>query len=89
MIEHYDDDTVDPITGTKSEWTILIYLTGVEDGVKAGETIFYPAGKSAVSVDLLRGRAVLHKHGRECMPHEGARVKEGQKWILRTDLMFA
>lgn len=27
----------DAVTGAKSEWTLLMYLTGVEDGVKGGE----------------------------------------------------
>lgn len=30
---HYDDDFYDPITRRRSEWTLLIYLTGEEDGV--------------------------------------------------------
>lgn len=34
---HYDDSVRDPETGGKSEWTLLIYLTGVEDGVLGGE----------------------------------------------------
>jgi hypothetical protein len=34
---HYDDSVRDPLTGSKSEWTLLIYLTGVEDRVEGGE----------------------------------------------------
>jgi hypothetical protein len=34
---HYDDSVKDPLTGAKSEWTLLIYLTGMEDGVEGGE----------------------------------------------------
>lgn len=34
---HYDDSVKDAATGAKSEWTLLIYLTGIEDGVKGGE----------------------------------------------------
>jgi hypothetical protein len=34
---HYDDSVRDAMTGAKSEWTLLIYLTGVEDGVEGGE----------------------------------------------------
>ena len=34
---HYDDCVRDPLTGAKSEWTLLIYLTGGEDGVEGGE----------------------------------------------------
>jgi hypothetical protein len=34
---HYDDSVRDAKTGVVSEWTLLIYLTGVEDGVQGGE----------------------------------------------------
>lgn len=34
---HYDDSVRDPETGAKSEWTVLVYLTGIEDGVEGGE----------------------------------------------------
>lgn len=34
---HYDDAVRDPQTGARSEWTLLVYLSGVEDGVKGGE----------------------------------------------------
>ena len=37
---HYDDSVRDPLTGAKSEWTLLIYLTGTEDGVEGGEVMF-------------------------------------------------
>jgi len=58
---HYDDSVRDAKTGAVSEWTLLIYLTGVEDGVQGGEvriwvspgaftqspqTVFYPNGKA-------------------------------------------
>ena len=34
---HYDDSVKDVMTGAKSEWTLLVYLSGVEDGVVGGE----------------------------------------------------
>lgn len=34
---HYDDSVRDTVTGSKSEWTLLIYLSGVQDGVEGGE----------------------------------------------------
>jgi hypothetical protein len=61
---HYDDSVVDPCgTGSRSEWTLLIYLTGVEDGVKGGETIFYLDNKmkKQVKAPLNRGTALLHR----------------------------
>lgn len=34
---HYDDAVRDSETGAKSEWTLLIYLTGSQDGIEGGE----------------------------------------------------
>ena len=61
---HYDDAVVDPSgNGSKSEWTLLIYLTGVEDGVRGGETVFYLDSKmkKQVKAPLNRGTALLHR----------------------------
>ncbi|KAI0692399.1 hypothetical protein BC835DRAFT_1277776 [Cytidiella melzeri] len=89
---HYDDSVRDVVTGAKSEWTLLIYLTGAQDGVQGGETIFYQdhRGKprEAVSAPLSRGTALLHRHGNECLLHEGSPVLTGTKYVLRSDLMF-
>ncbi|KAI5124585.1 hypothetical protein M0805_003104 [Coniferiporia weirii] len=92
---HYDDSIIDPTSGTHSEWTILIYLSGKEDGVVGGETIFYKGhGKKKdreppIKPDLRRGMALLHRHGHECLFHEGAKVQKGTKYVLRSDIMFA
>jgi len=89
---HYDDSIRDAKTGAVSEWTLLIYLTGVEDGVQGGETVFYPNSKAkaseAMAVQLTRGTALLHRHGNECLLHEGSKVRSGTKYILRSDIMF-
>ncbi|CCL99335.1 uncharacterized protein FIBRA_01353 [Fibroporia radiculosa] len=62
---HYDDSVRDPQTGAKSEWTLLVYLTGAEDGVKGGETIFYRNQRSktreVITPPLIRGTALLHR----------------------------
>lgn len=92
---HYDDSVTDPETGTHSEWTLLIYLSGKEDGVVGGETIFYPGeGKKKdkelpIVPELRRGMALLHRHGYECFRHEGALVQKGVKYVLRSDVMFS
>jgi hypothetical protein len=90
---HYDDAVLDPITGAKSEWTLLIYLTGVADGIEGGETLFYreQRGKptEVITAPLTRGTALLHRHGNECMLHEGSLVLKGTKYVLRSDLMFS
>lgn len=74
----------------KTTWTLLIYLTTCE----GGETAFYPEspGKGfgtpdPIVVGLEVGMALLHKHGDDCMLHEGKEVKSGEKWVLRSDLV--
>ncbi|KAH6919037.1 hypothetical protein BKA70DRAFT_1087672 [Coprinopsis sp. MPI-PUGE-AT-0042] len=89
---HYDDSVKDALTGATSEWTLLVYLTGIEDGVEGGETLFYKDQKGkpreTITPPLKRGSALLHRHGHECMLHEGSPVLKGTKYVLRSDLMF-
>lgn len=90
---HYDDSVRDPETGAKSEWTLLIYLTGLENGVLGGETIFEQQDRKGHSLEpiiapLTRGMALLHRHGQECLLHSGSKVISGTKYVLRSDLMF-
>ncbi|KAL8898997.1 MAG: hypothetical protein Q9207_006420 [Kuettlingeria erythrocarpa] len=88
-----------PPTPTKTTWTLLIYLTGPSTGCVGGETVFYPElgtakqfsgkendGANAIVVDLEVGMALLHKHGNDCLLHEGREVMEGEKWVIRSDL---
>jgi len=89
----------DPPTSAKTTWTLLIYLTGPTTGCVGGETAFYPEHGTAkkyteknadsvgpVVVDLEVGMALLHKHGNDCLLHEGREVLEGEKWVIRSDL---
>ncbi|KAJ3558670.1 hypothetical protein NM688_g785 [Phlebia brevispora] len=89
---HYDDSVRDTVTGAKSEWTLLIYLTGTQDGVEGGETLFYKEQKgqprATITPPLTRGTALLHRHGNECLLHEGSPILKGTKYVLRSDLMF-
>ena len=88
-----------PPTLAKTTWTLLIYLTGPSTGCIGGETVFYPEppsrrksraksneGGEPIVIGLEVGMALLHKHGQECMLHEGREVHEGEKWIIRSDL---
>lgn len=63
-----------------------------------GETVFYSelpkqagkkgtVGTEVIKVGLEKGMALLHKHGKDCLLHEGAMVTAGEKWVLRTDLV--
>ena len=83
----------------RTTWTLLIYLTGLSTGCSGGETAFYPelgpatkfSGKSShgtepLVVGLEVGMALLHKHGQDCLLHEGRKVTKGEKWVIRTDL---
>jgi hypothetical protein len=76
----------------KTTWTLLIYLTTCG----GGETAFYPETTrknqltpEPIVVGLETGMALLHKHGDDCMLHEGREVRSGEKWVLRSDLVVA
>lgn len=64
---HYDGTATDPATGKKTEWTLLVYLTGEQDGVVGGETVFYRdhtrRQDKQIVMPLERGAALLHRHG--------------------------
>lgn len=94
--KHYDESVVcplahDPKSQGKTKWTLLIYLTGGKE-FEGGDTIFYPEtvrGKSEViSVHPNKGMALLHKHGDDCLKHEAELVKNGVKWVLRSDVTY-
>ncbi len=67
----------------ESRLTFMIYLSGVEGG---GETNFYrPGGVLEFAVRPSPGKALVFDHLR---PHEGAAVRRGRKYVLRTDVMY-
>lgn len=88
-----------PNSPAKTTWTLLIYLTGPSTGCIGGETIFYPElgpaksfsgrdndGNSPIVMELEVGMALLHRHGQDCLLHEGKEVTAGEKWVIRSDL---
>ncbi|KAL3420224.1 hypothetical protein PVAG01_08723 [Phlyctema vagabunda] len=97
---HYDESNVLTLatkprpTPARTTWTILLYLTSPSTGCEGGETVFYPDDiphkKSPIDkeivVGLETGMLLLHKHGNDCMLHEGREVLDGEKWVIRTDL---
>lgn len=88
---HYDESVPSPVNPKLfSQWTLLIYLSDKGVPVEGGETIFHLPGKKGdkMVVRPERGAAMLHKHGASCMSHEGAVVRKGVKWVLRSDLLF-
>jgi hypothetical protein len=84
-----------PPIPTRTTWTLLLYLTSPATGCIGGETVFYPDPPKKKSRDpppepivaeLEVGLALLHRHGADCMLHEGREVTQGEKWVIRSDL---
>ncbi|KAI9929173.1 hypothetical protein ASPWEDRAFT_168989 [Aspergillus wentii DTO 134E9] len=94
--KHYDDSNAltfkppqsNPMPA-RTTWTLLIYLTTCG----GGETVFYQdptrenRNPEPISVAPEIGMALLHRHGERCLMHEGMEVTEGEKWVLRSDLV--
>ncbi|KAJ4147875.1 hypothetical protein LMH87_002376 [Akanthomyces muscarius] len=93
---HYDEsnnvtlEIDDRPVQARTTWTLLLYLTSASEGCVGGETVFYPHDRQseaeAMPVSLQTGMLLLHKHGDDCLLHEGREVRAGEKWVLRTDL---
>lgn len=45
------------------------------------------AAPEPIAVGLEVGMGLLHRHGDECLLHEGREVKDGEKWVIRSDLV--
>ncbi|PNS19131.1 hypothetical protein CAC42_1867 [Sphaceloma murrayae] len=84
----------------RTTWTLLVYLSGRETGCEGGETVFWPGEetyggfetvgmgrKEAVVAEMEVGMALLHRHGKECLLHQGREVIKGEKWVIRSDLV--
>ncbi|KAI1140672.1 hypothetical protein F5Y05DRAFT_281873 [Hypoxylon sp. FL0543] len=96
---HYDDSNLVTLPSThepsgaistKTTWTLLLYLTSATEGCVGGETVFYPHDRKSRKEEIVippeTGLLLLHKHGDDCLLHEGREVAAGEKWIIRTDL---
>eukprot|EP00511_Aplanochytrium_stocchinoi_P004983 CAMPEP_0204840190 /NCGR_PEP_ID=MMETSP1346-20131115/36746_1 /ASSEMBLY_ACC=CAM_ASM_000771 /TAXON_ID=215587 /ORGANISM="Aplanochytrium stocchinoi, Strain GSBS06" /LENGTH=269 /DNA_ID=CAMNT_0051977435 /DNA_START=110 /DNA_END=919 /DNA_ORIENTATION=+ len=100
--KHIDESCKDEASGGFSEYTLLVYLngSGEESGeaigedlgkLSGGETIFYKGNtgsKECARVSPKTGLLILHEHGDACMIHEGARVRTGVKYLLRSDVVY-
>lgn len=85
-----------PPIAARTTWTLLLYLTSASTGCIGGETVFYPDAPKRknssvpppepIVCELEVGLALLHRHGADCMLHEGREVIEGEKWVIRSDL---
>ncbi len=75
---HYDGFFRRP--GQMSVYTVMVYLS---DGFSGGETVF-PMLDIAVTPEVGMGLLFFHD-----LLHEGCPVVSGQKYVLRSDLMYA
>lgn len=73
----HTDGCVRRPNGDESQLTFMIYLNG---GVTGGDTRF-----EHVTVTPKAGLALVFDH---YLPHEGAPVFEGHKYVLRSDVMY-
>lgn len=83
--KHIDESNNCPEGETKL--TVLIYLSDVSGGA----TAFYKSHFSndcVVKVVPTAGLLLLHEHGDKCLTHEALPVKEGVKYVLRTDVLY-
>lgn len=64
------------------EQSLLSFLVYLNDGFEGGETIFPQEGRTIVP---RAGMALLFQHR---VLHEGAAVRSGVKYVLRSDLMY-
>ncbi|KAJ1299084.1 hypothetical protein BS78_01G504000 [Paspalum vaginatum] len=91
------DESVDLGDGSKTYYTLLIYLSGkgsAKDSsgqaLVGGETVFYDQrGGVVAEVAPVQGLALLHLHGAKCMLHEARVVKKNAKYVLRSDVLFS
>lgn len=67
----------------KSKLTFMVYLSDVDEG---GGTVFYGSGAvPRLEVRPRSGNALVFAH---TQLHEGAAVRKGRKYVLRTDVMY-
>jgi len=71
-------------SGEKSFITVQLYLN---EGFKGGETTFIDTNnaKHRVSFPIKTGMVLLFEHR---IVHEGTAVKEGRKYLMRTNVMY-
>lgn len=77
--KHTDGTNIDK-NGNRSIMTLNIFLNDIEDG---GGTIFYE-DDIKIHVKAVKGRAALFN---KYILHEGEKVKQNYKYLMRTDLM--
>lgn len=75
-------DGVEELRGLRSELSFLVYLN---QGFVGGDTVFVDRStRSELRIVPKTGDALLFVHG---LWHEGTRVDEGVKYVLRSDIL--
>jgi hypothetical protein len=67
---------------SREERSLLTFLIYLNQGMSGGETAFPEQGQCIVPQT---GMALLFQHP---ILHEGCAVREGKKYVLRTDVMY-
>ena len=86
QFDWHSDGAYERPNGERSFYTFMVYLN---EGYEGGATDFEadrPRGVPACTVAPHVGEALFFKHR---IPHRGAPVLAGRKYVLRTDVMYA
>lgn len=90
---HIDEPVESADRSSVSLFTLLLYLTGVDDAeplggekLRGGSTLFH-LRERPIEVPPRTGQICLHYVLHDCL-HEGLLVNSGHKWLLRTDVFF-
>ena len=78
---------VDAYGDRVSEMTLLFFLT---DGYEGGRTLFQTGPSTMAAVATPKGAALVFPHGmhpQHCV-HAGEQIISGQKYIIRTDVLY-
>jgi hypothetical protein len=70
---------------TETRMTVLIYLSACQGGATRFDT---PDGSGHIAYEPVIGNMLIHLHGDDCLLHAGDPVSSGEKYILRTDLVY-
>ncbi|VEU42004.1 unnamed protein product [Pseudo-nitzschia multistriata] len=80
-------DETNAVCGGATEMTMLVYLSAC----RGGATRFHIGSgrrSSFLAFEPEVGALLLHVHGKHCLEHEADAVLAGQKYVLRTDLVY-
>lgn len=87
---HCDGTYFTPDQTEVSYYTLQLYLNGDKDSIEGGATRFYPMRKSYdrpyLDVPPRTGRALVFQQAG--LLHSGDEVVQGEKFTMRTDLMY-